>query len=77
MAKTAGPGSLVRCGFAWYSDGWRFDPAVRQHFFMETGHEVTSTAILSLPLIQVGQLSVTGGRMCTCLNSCLISVCTR
>ena len=29
------------------------------------GHEIISTAILSLPLIQVGQLSVTGERMCT------------
>ena len=31
---------------------------------MEIGHEIISTAILSLPLIQVGQLSVTGERMC-------------
>ena len=29
------------------------------------GHENISTAILSLPLIQEGQLSVTGGRMGT------------
>ena len=29
------------------------------------GHEIISTAILSLPLTQVGQLSVTGERMCT------------
>ena len=29
------------------------------------GHEIMSTAILSLPLIQVGQLSVTGEWMCT------------
>ena len=29
------------------------------------GHEIISTAILSLPLIQEGQLSVTGARMCT------------
>ena len=32
---------------------------------MEIGHEIISTAILSIPLIQVGQLSVTGERMCT------------
>ena len=32
-------------------------------FHMEIGHEILSTAILSLPLIQVGQLSVTGKRM--------------
>ena len=31
--------------------------------FMVTGHEIISTAILSLSLIQVGQLSVTGERM--------------
>ena len=30
-----------------------------------TGHENISTAILSLPLIQEEQLSVTGERMCT------------
>ena len=29
-------------------------------FFMEIGHEIIPLAILSLPLIQVGQLSVTG-----------------
>ena len=34
---------------------WRFD------------HEIFSTVILSLPLIQEGQLSVSGDRMCTIL----------
>ena len=34
---------------------WRFD------------HEIFSTVILSLPLIQEGQLSVSGKRMCTIL----------
>ena len=34
-------------------------------FFVEIGHEVLSTAILSLPLIQAGQLSVTGEGVCT------------
>ena len=34
---------------------WRFD------------HKISSTAILSLPLIQEGQLSVSGERMCTIL----------
>ena len=38
---------------------------VRQQSFVEFGHEIISTAILSLPLIQGGQLSVTGERMCT------------
>ena len=32
---------------------------------MEIGHQIISTTILSLPLIQVGKLSVTGERMCT------------
>ena len=32
--------------------------------FVEIGHEIISTAILSLLLIQVGQLSVAGKRMC-------------
>ena len=40
--------------------GLRFDPRVRQHSCMEIGHEIISTAILSLPLIQVGHSSVTG-----------------
>ena len=29
-----------------------------KHSFVEIGHEIISTAILSLPLIQAGQLSV-------------------
>ena len=37
------------------------------HSFMEIDHEIFSTAILSLPLIQEGQLSVSGERMCTIL----------
>ena len=31
-----------------------------QHSFVETDHEIFSTVILSLPLIQEGQLSVSG-----------------
>ena len=61
----AGPGSSVGCTSAWHADSPGFDPRVMQHSFMETGHEIISTAILYLPLIQVGQLSVTGQRMCT------------
>ena len=45
--------------------GRRFDPLIRQYSFMEIGPEIISTAVLSLPLIQVGQLSVTGERICT------------
>ena len=43
----------------------------RQHSFVEIGHEIFSTVILSLPLIQEGQLSVSGKRMCTILVNCL------
>ena len=39
----------------------------RQHSFVEIDHEIFSTVIFSLPLIQEGQLSVSGERMCTIL----------
>ena len=35
--------------------------------FVEIDHEIYSTVILSLPLIQEGQLSVSGKKMCTIL----------
>ena len=38
-----------------------------KHSFVEIDHEIFSTVILSLPLIQEGQLSVSGERMCTIL----------
>ena len=63
-ALIAGPGSSVGCPSAWHADGRGFDPRVRQHSFVEIDHGIISTVILSLPLIQVGQLSV-GERMCT------------
>ena len=37
------------------------------HSFLEIDHETFSMVILSLPLIQEGQLSVSGERMCTIL----------
>ena len=40
-------------------------PPGLQHFFVKTDHEIFSTVILSVPLIQEGQLSVSGDRMCT------------
>ena len=47
---------------------WRFNPRRgRQQSFVEIDHEIFSTVILSLPLIQEGQLSVSGERMCTLL----------
>ena len=35
-------GSSVRCASAWYADGRGFDPHVRQHSFVEIGHEIIS-----------------------------------
>ena len=43
----------------------------QQHSFVEIDHEIFSTVILSLLLIQEGQLSVSGERMCTILVNCL------
>ena len=52
----------------WRPGGCGFNPRRgRQHFFVEIDHEIFSTVILSLPLIQEGQLSVSGERMCTIL----------
>ena len=52
----------------WRPGGRRFNPRRgRQHFFVEIDHEIFSTVILSLPLIQEGQLSVSGERMCKIL----------
>ena len=39
----------------------------RQQSFVEIDHEIVSRVILSLPLIQEGQFSVFGERMCTIL----------
>ena len=56
----------------WRSGGRGFNPRRgRQHSFVKIGHEIFSTVILSLPLIQEGQLSVSGERMCTILVNCL------
>ena len=52
----------------WKPGGRGFNPhRGRQHSFVEIDHEIFSTVILSLPLIQEGQLSVSGERMCTIL----------
>ena len=39
----------------------------RKYSFLEIDHEIFSTVILSLPLIQEEQLSVSDERMCTIL----------
>ena len=52
----------------WRPGGRRFNPRRgRQPSFVEIDHEIFSTVILSLPLIQERQLSVSGERMCTIL----------
>ena len=52
----------------WRPGGRGFNPRRgRQHSFVEIDHEIFSTVIPSLPLIQEGQLSVSGERMCTIL----------
>ena len=56
----AGRSSSVGSVFAWNTASRGFDPYVWQHSFVEFGHEIISKAFLSLPLIQEGQLSVTG-----------------
>ena len=61
----AGPGSSVGSASASYADGREFDSPVSKYSFVEIGHEIISTTIPLLPLIQVGQLSATGERMCT------------
>ena len=52
----------------WRPGGCGFNPRRgRQHSFVETDREIFSTVIVSLPLIQEGQLSVSGERMRTIL----------
>ena len=52
----------------WRPGGRGFNPhRGRRHSFVQIDHEIFSTLILSLPLIQEGQLSVSGERMCTIL----------
>ena len=66
--KQAGLSGAVGCASDWRPGGRGFDPRRgRQHSFVEIDHEIFSTVILSLPLIQEGQLSVSGERMCTIL----------
>ena len=65
-----GPASVAQLDAPsdWRPGGRGFNPRRgRQHSFLEIDHEIFSTVILSLPLIQEGQLSVSGERMCTVL----------
>ena len=62
------PASVAQLDARPTGEGRGFDPRRgRQHSFVEIDHEIFSTVILSLPLIQEGQLSVSGERMCTIL----------
>ena len=66
--RNIGLGGSVGCASDLRPGGREFDPRRGwQHSFVEIGHEIFSTVILSLPLIQEGQLSVSGERMCTIL----------
>ena len=68
----AGLSGSVGCAVRPETSRWRVQPRPRsQHSFMEIDREIFSTVILSLPLIQEGQLSVSGERMCTILVNCL------
>ena len=52
----------------WRPGGRGFNPrGGRQNSFVEIDHEIFSTVLLCLQLIQEGQLSVSGERMCTLL----------
>ena len=66
----AGLGGSVGCAvrLETMAGGRGFIPRLgRQHSFVEIYHEIFSTVILSLPLIQERQMSVSGERMCTML----------
>ena len=70
LYKSSGPALVAQLDapFDWRPGGHGFTPRKgRQHSFVEIDHEIFSTVILSLPLIQEGQLSVSGERMCTIL----------
>ena len=67
-AQPASLGAQLDALSDWRPGGRGFNPRQgRQHSFVEIDHEIFSTVILSLPLIQEGQLSVSGERMCTIL----------
>ena len=64
----AGLGGSVGCAIRLETRRSRVQPPPRSAAtFVEIDHEIFSTVILSLPLIQEGQLSVSGERMCTIL----------
>ena len=65
IQELASLGGSVGCAIRLETRSRGFNPCRgRQHSFVEIDHEIFSTVILSLPLIQEGQLSVSGERMC-------------
>ena len=73
QADLACLGGSVRCASDWRPGGPRFNPRrSRQHSLVDIFHEIFSMAILCLALIQEGQLSVFGERMCTILINRLV-----
>ena len=67
MTTLAGLGGSVGCAIRLETRRSRVQPRGRQHSFVKIDHEIFSMVIFSLPLIQEGQLSVSGERMCTIL----------
>ena len=61
-------GGSFGCVSDWRLGGCLFDPnQVGNRLFLEINLEIFSSVILSLPLIQEGQLSFSSKRMCTLL----------
>ena len=68
LSLWAGHSGSVGCASDWRPRGRWFDARRgRQYSFVKIDRETFSTVILSLPLIQGGQLSVSGKGMCTIL----------
>ena len=64
MTKSLGSVAQLDAPSDWRPGGRRFNPRRgRQHSFVEIDHEIFSMVILSLPLIQEGQLSVSQYRL--------------
>ena len=70
--KVPASGAQLDAPSNWRPGGRGFNPRQgQQHSFLKIDHEIFSTVILSLPLIQEGQLSVSDERMCTILVNLL------
>ena len=68
QTEFASLGGSAECTADLLSGGCRFDPCWLGNILLwRFDHEIFSMVILSLPLIQEGQLSVSDERMCTIL----------